>query len=285
MAEAEDRRDLAALNGFGSNKAASSHSKRVLVLVLGCDRQPWRRIEAEGQRTTWLSNAIPNVRVLYYYGTAKGLGYWSVAIMSKGLHVLRQERLRGLFLRLTGSRYALAARETGDRLYLQIPETFGNIGAKTVGALRYVLGRYEFDYVYRTNISSYTHLPLLQEFVQSLPETRYYGGFLGQERNISFAAGSGILFSRDLVEFAARDPEWNWELMDDVALACSMTRAGVQPQAIPRIDIDSPDKVALVAPDRWRTCFSVRCKSAGNRLQDIETMRRVHAVYLRAWNA
>jgi hypothetical protein len=45
----------------------------------------------------------------------------------------------------------------------------------------------------------------------------------------------------------------------------------------------SPDQVPLVPADQWKTCFHVRCRSAGNRTQDIETMSRVHAAYLAAW--
>ena len=259
--------------------------KKVLILVLSCELEPWRRIESEGQRTTWASTSLPDVPVLFYYASTKSLAYWWFGIVSRGLHKLGQQRLRSFFLRYTGPKYALGTRQAGDRIYVNIPGTFSNIGAKTVGALRHVLANHAFDYVFRTNTSSYVYLPLLHQFVQSLPGTGYYAGLLGQSLNMTFVGGPGILLSRDLVEFATRDAGWDWDLMDDLAMARSMARAGVAPRPLPRIDVTSPDQVPLVPADQWKTCFHVRCKSAGDRLQDIETMKRVHAAYLAAWRA
>ena len=257
--------------------------KKVLILVLSCDLEPWRRIESEGQRTTWASTSLPDVPVLFYYASTKRLAYWWFGVVSRGLHRLGQHRLRSLFLRYTGPKYALDTQQAGDRIYVNIPGTFSNIGAKTVGALRHVLRSHSSDYLFRTNISSYVFLPLLHQFVQSLPGTGYYAGLLGQAPDMTFVGGAGILLSRDMVEFAAQDAGWDWDLMDDLAMARSMARAGAAPRPLPRIDVLSPDQVPLVPPDQWRTCFHVRCRSAGNRLQDIETMKRVHAAYLAAW--
>jgi hypothetical protein len=258
--------------------------KKVLVLVLSFDKEPYRSIETQGQRRTWAATALPQVPVLFYYGVISGLAYWSVAGMCKVLHLLGQHGLRKSFLRLTGTRYALRARETSDRIDVDIPDISGNIGAKMVGALRQVLRSHSFDYLFRTNTSSYVFLPLLHQFVQSLPRIGFYAGLLGQAPNMTFVGGAGILLSRDMVEFAARDAGWDWDLMDDLAMARSMARAGVPPRPLPRIDVMSPDQVPHVPADQWRTCFHVRCRSAGNRLQDIETMSRVHAAYLAAWH-
>lgn len=121
---------------------------------------------------------------------------------------------------------------------------------------------------------------MLHRFVQSLPATGYYAGLVAQSLNITYAAGAGILLSRDLVEFAVRDAYWDWDLVDDLALARSMARAGVAPRRLPRIDVPSPEQVPLVPAEQWKSCFHVRCRSVGNRLQDIDTMNRIHAAYL-----
>jgi hypothetical protein len=268
---------------FTGQPANSVNPKKVLVLVLSFDREPYRSIETQGQRPTWVAAAPPNVPVLFYYGVTRGLSYWPVAVMSRVLFLLGQPGLRKAFLRRTGARYALRARETGDQINVRIPDIYGNIGAKTVGALRHVLRSHSFDYLFRTNTSSYVFLPLLHQFVQTLSGTGCYAGLLGQTPKMTFVGGAGILLSRELVEFAVGDAAWDWDLVDDLALARSMARAGVAPRPLPRIDVLSPDEVPLVPPDQWRTCFHVRCRSAGNRLQDIESMRRVHAAYLTAW--
>ena len=260
------------------------HPKKVLVLVLSSDKEPYRSIETLGQRATWAATAIPGAPVLFYYGVTTGLGYWSMAVTSKLLHRLGLHELRKSLLRRTGPRYALRTRECGDRIDVQIPDIYGNIGAKTVGALRHVLQAHQFDFLFRTNTSSYVFLPLLQRFVQSAPDQACYAGFLGQTPQMTFVGGAGILLSRDMVAFAAQDPAWDWDLMDDLALALSIARAGVDPRPLPRIDLRSPDRVTSVPTEQWLTCFHVRCQAAGDRMQDIETMRRVQAAYASAWN-
>lgn len=257
--------------------------KKVLILVLSSDKEPYRSIETLGQRATWAATAVPEAPVSFYYGTTTGPGFWSMAVTSKLLHLLGLHELRNSFLRRTGPRYSLSARERGDRIDVRIPDIYGNIGAKTLGALRYVLQAHQFDFLFRTNTSSYVFLPLLHQFVQSLPDKAYYAGFLGQTPQMTFVGGAGILLSRDAVAFAAQDSGWDWDLMDDLALARSMARAGIAPRPLPRIDVRSPDRVTSVPPAQWQTCFHVRCQSAGDRMRDIETMRRVHSAYTSAW--
>lgn len=41
-----------------------------------------------------------------------------------------------------------------------------------------------------------------------------------------------------------------------------------------------PQVSAPCAGDQWKSCFHVRCLSVGNRLQDIDTINRIHAAYL-----
>jgi len=253
--------------------------KKVLVLVLSFDKEPYRSIELDGQRKTWVTMAHPDAHVMFYYGVTRGLAFWLVAAASKLLHKLHQPNLRSKFLRGTAAHYKLHALETADRITIQIPDFYGNVGAKTIGAMRHVLKHYAFDYLFRTNTSSYVHLPLLRKFIQTLPETGYYGGLLGQYQNMPFVGGAGILLSRDLIEFAAYDKHWDWDLMDDLAIARSMARAGVSPRPFTRIDVLCPEQVQLVPAGEWRTCFHVRCKSESDRLLDISTMNCVHNAY------
>jgi hypothetical protein len=184
---------------------------------------------------------------------------------------------------MTGS--ATARRpviERGDRIFTQVPETYRTIGAKTLAAFRHVLATREFDLLFRTNSSSYVNRRMLQEFAGTLPTRRYYGGYSGYVDDVPFASGTGILMSRDLVEVVAADTHWEFDRIDDVAIGRSIYRAGVELRRLPRLDLLSSDDLALLTPAVMRTTFWVRCRSTGDRQQDIETMRRVHAMYGRA---
>jgi hypothetical protein len=153
-----------------------------------------------------------------------------------------------------------------------------NVGAKTLAAFSHVLAQQEFDFLFRTNTSSYVNKALLSSFVNGLPRDAYYGGFVGWDAGIPYASGTGILLSRDLVEAAVRDPQWEFDYMDDVALGRSMHRAGIAVNDQPRIDLPSITDLEQRKPEEIAAHFLVRCRSAHDRSQDAAIMRRVHTL-------
>ena len=253
---------------------------RILVLVLSFDAEPWLSIELEGQRQTWAQDPPPGVQVLFYYGLTRGPTYWLSKVTAKALKVARLRRARSAFIRRMG-RWSSGrpARRVGSRIHTGVPESYVNTNAKLRAALRHALATDDFDYLLRTNTSSYVHLPGLQRFVADLSAQAapFYGGFLGAKSGISYASGAGILISRDVAEAVATDPAWEYDLVDDVAVGSSVERLGIRPTAIPRIDIPSPRDE--ISSDRLRDCYLVRCRGQSCRSHDVLIMRRVHAGY------
>ena len=134
-------------------------------------------------------------------------------------------------------------RVLGDRLYTEVPESYFNVGAKMLAAFRHVFATEDFDYLYRTNTSSYVNRRLLSDYASLLPRERFYGGYLGEVDGIPFASGTGALLSRDLVRAAIEDRVWDYDAIDDVALGRCMRRAGASARLIPRIDGSSQLRV------------------------------------------
>jgi hypothetical protein len=58
----------------------------------------------------------------------------------------------------------------------------------------------EFDYIIRTNLSSFYVFSRLFKFLTTLPTEKCYCGVQGQEDNWTFASGSGFILSPDLVK-------------------------------------------------------------------------------------
>ncbi|MCQ6271138.1 hypothetical protein M8J71_11660 [Pseudarthrobacter sp. R1] len=252
--------------------------KRVLVLVLAMDAEPWRDIEDEGQRKTWA--AAPMVPTFWLYGRSGKLTRTLARYVQSGVRRYTGERTFGLCSRVSGSWFAARqAHTTGDRIYTGVPETYLNTNAKNIAGLRHLLATQEFDYVFRTNSSSYVSLPMLDEYVQALPDRGYYAGFIGEAGGTRFASGTCTLMSRDLVESAASDPKWEYELIDDVAMGRSMARAAIEVQPLRRVDVLTPEDLSGLTAEDLRDTFVVRCKSSGGRGHDIEAMHRVHQLY------
>jgi hypothetical protein len=71
----------------------------------------------------------------------------------------------------------------------------------------------EFDFVVRTNLSSFYVFPRLLEFVKTLPKTRCYHACENKilrgngQPYIPFGSGAGLIFSPDLVEMMVREKQ------------------------------------------------------------------------------
>ena len=166
----------------------------ILILVLGCDMDPYNLIENEGIRKTWLKNKPDNVEVIFYYGNATEKTF------------------------------------TNDKLFLTIPEGIKNVGYKTIETFEYIKENYKFKYLYRTNISSYIDIPRLCEYLGSKPITKYYNGVIGNYNDIVFCSGSGYTITEDLLNLILLNKHiWNHDFIDDVSLGLLLKTLGISP--------------------------------------------------------
>jgi hypothetical protein len=260
---------------------------RILVLVLSYAREPWRTIELAGQRATWAADDIADVPVRFYYGLTDGPVYWSSKIGSKALRSIRARGLHSRFEHHVGRWTARRPVErAGDRFLTRVPESYVNTNAKLRATLRYLLVQERFDFLLRTNTTSYVERRRLRSLVSALPRSGYFGGFVGQKHGVPYAMGTGILISRDVVEAAAADPHWEFDLVDDVAFGHSMRRVGIEPQFIPRIELSSPDED--LDAGQLDECYLVRClpfasgtkkRTQSEAERGVRLMRHVHLAY------
>lgn len=132
-------------------------------------------------------------------------------------------------------------------LTLPVPEKFENIYTKTLVAFNWILENQEFDYVIRTNTSTYFETTKVEAFVRDLgyPKTLAAGQFgnspLTPSAKINqglFLAGTAILVSKELLSeiVLVDDTDWN-SLPDDVAISMSISHLGVPFKELPRLDI------------------------------------------------
>ena len=118
-------------------------NKKILIVVLSFDKEPYVTLE-NTIRNTWAFEKPKGVEVIYYYGNSK------------------EDKL------------------IGDKLFLNAPEGLRNVGYKTLKMYQYVYENFNFDYVYRTNSSSYIDINKLQSFVRDKPMEKFYCGVIGK---------------------------------------------------------------------------------------------------------
>ena len=252
------------------------------MLVLSVDREPWRSIELQGQRPTWASpSALDDCApVRFYRGKMTGPVRFAIMSVIRMLAVAGSarpgslaSRARDRFLRSTGRHFCQSgSRTVNDIITTDVPETYAMVTAKLFAALKHVLATEEFDYLFRTNTSTYVDRQGLLEFAEVQPRSGYWGGFLGVFEGITFTSGTGTLLSRDCVEMALA-AEWDWALLDDVALGRVLCSLGIEAQPIARPILESTEEATNADLD----AFYWRCKGVHER-NDVEIMRELHAV-------
>ena len=126
----------------------------------------------------------------------------------------------------------------------------------------------EFDYLFRTNSSSYIDKQKLLEFIEDKPTEKYYSGRLGSHDNIIFASGSGFFISKDVFQLLLeKSDSWEHSYIDDVLVGKLLKEFNISPHDNSRYDVHSRD-----IPMDY---FHYRLKTNDRKL-DVENMYIIH---------
>lgn len=100
---------------------------------------------------------------------------------------------------------------------------------KTIYAMEYCNKKYSYDYLIRTNLSSFYNIPKLINYLDERPKSNFVGGIHCVSFNIHFISGCGIIISYDLVKKILKSAleDKTIELIknypDDVLLSCLLS--------------------------------------------------------------
>jgi hypothetical protein len=259
---------------------------KILVLILAIEKDPWKKIEIEGQDTTWKQWRPGNVEIMRYIGMDRPSLFWifldKLWMFNQKLQALTKGKFSPRFLnRVLGSENQFTSRidQSADLIYTTVPDLYSLIGIKTVEAFKASINNFDFDYIYRTNVSSYIDLIKLNEFVNNKPRDGYYGGAVGTHQGISFASGCGYFLSRDVVNKVLENRKlWDHNLIDDVSLGKLLTKElDIEVQEIGRLDLESANFSQLEIENKSQTIFHYRCKAASPNLS-IKIMKSLHKI-------
>jgi hypothetical protein len=257
---------------------------KILVLVLAINKEPWKRIETEGQLPTWRSSAPENDRILRYIGTEPKGFTWKLLnklwILSQKINNLSRGRILIFSINSAVKRRSQFSPRfdlDNNEIITTVPDLYSLIGAKTLDAFDFSVQNFEFDYIYRTNVSSYLDLRRLRQFIGDKPKNNFYAGLRGNHRGIDFASGCGYFISRDLVLKVLRNKDlWDHNLIDDVAIGKLLIRdLNVDLHEIERIDLHSVDLDSRQIIENPLNVFHYRCK-ASNPDITIQIMKTLH---------
>jgi hypothetical protein len=249
---------------------------RVLFLIVSSSQQPYARIQKRGQEKTWIKS-FPNYNNFSYK-----------YLISDGTAMARNSKLAELHTQPDGEvprPAALAQIESVTEDTLIIKSSFGweSILENTLAGFNWASkSQSQFDYVIRTNVSSYWDLENTQLLLESLPVRNLYAGHALNHLGTNFIAGDGIILSKDLVELISdKIPEINANVIDDVAIGRFL--AG---QNVNVLHIDRPIIRTLFdchdAAFNKRNFHQIRCKTERSLFgisfrMDSILMKSIHA--------
>jgi hypothetical protein len=161
---------------------------------------------------------------------------------------------------------------SGDTLLIKLEESLENVYEKTILAFKYfepVL--HQYDFVYRTNLSSFIDFGKYIDVCQTFPKTEGCIAFVGMTGDgVSFPSGSGFTLSPDLVRRFVKDPPPKIE-QDDITFGVALNNWGIPIHSVSRADY-SRDVGDFVYRIPEMPTFHYRIKT-DNRKHDIEIMR------------
>lgn len=162
---------------------------------------------------------------------------------------------------------------------VRMEETFDTIYEKTLKAFEQFAPRlHEYDFVYRTNLSTFTHFPSLIDYCKTLPRKNTCAAVFGGEgTSHMFPGGSGVLMTPDLVQ-RMLDERPEKVMQDDVTMGRAFLHWGVHMVSLRRGDYENSDRFFIrnwdVSPEG--SLFSWRLKTE-DRKKDVAAMRALIA--------
>ena len=212
---------------------------RILILVQGCDDSPYDDL-MKTQMETWDSIDNPNTLTVYFIADSKAsFSYFK-----------------------------------GSKLYLACSEAYNMMHYRQKLALDIIceddkVG--QWDYIFRTNASSYVNKTELLEFAKSLPKEKCYCGIDGG----SYASGAGVFLSRDVVDIIRANTDDSPTAYEDAFMGAIIGRAGVKiTQGAKRFDIDHNNY------NNIPKAYHYRCKSdTTDRSKDITAFKKIFEKY------
>lgn len=177
---------------------SKTNNLKILILVLSSKTYPSSR-NKKGIKKTWGSNLQDNFKVIFYESGE-------------------------------------VEKITGDTLFVETDTASKNLGYKLLLALDWCNRNIEYDFIFRTNTSSFVNTAELENFISNhlinkeyvycgLPLVRDYKD---SEKKINFLSGAGIILNKKTVNFILdKKKNWDHSEWEDVSLGKLLEENGI----------------------------------------------------------
>ena len=191
-----------------------NNNPKVLTLVL-CSRNYLSFISSKAQQKIW-GKYVNDFNILHFIG-----------------HPYSSER-----------EVDYVSEQKNNYLVLNTDDGYPNLAKKTLLAFDWAISNLEFDYLFRTNTSSFVDFKKLHKFSKSNHTNLEYSGVvLDVVEGDTIASGAGFFLSKKNVELILNNKEkFDTTLPDDVAIARLLKKFEILPSSLIRKDLKKVPK-------------------------------------------
>jgi hypothetical protein len=232
---------------------------RLLIGVLSSDLDGFLEIRRNGQTPTWISQARKSgIEVVPYTSSSLAInaihrqilsGFQLQELVNRTplMHVRKVRVGPGrLSHELRSFHVGLPKPELNSlgELVSNHPDSLASVGIRTLEFFKFALQNYDFDFLVRTNTSSFLNVRRLSETLSGTPRTGQVYALTGRWGAVPYPSGALYVLSRSDVEAVVEhDSDWIHEYIDDVALGLLLRkiRGQVNYSPIPRFEFSEQD--------------------------------------------
>jgi hypothetical protein len=229
-------------------------SKKLIVSIPSIKSEDYINLE-NACKQTWLNYNNQDVKHLFYYGSNED-----------------KFKENELYVKCNNQ----TSKTESNKFVGQHPI----IIEKTIKMFEFALKNYNFEFMFRTNLSSYLDLNLLLKYIDKIESRNCYMGYIGYHEQIVFASGAGILLSRDMVDLLVNKQNMiDQNLIDDVAFAKLFYDLKINPKPLPRFTFPmcTNQDNQFFSQIKQSKHFHFRVKTNDStRKNDCERLRLIH---------
>jgi len=211
---------------------------KILILVLSSQNDIYPELR-KTQQQTWDSVQVEGVETIYYIGGYGGIGLERINDSSQELH--------------------LPCSDGYNMMHYKFKQALLNIDYSN------------FDFVFKTNASSYINKKLLLEFAETLQKEKCNCGIDG-----GFASGCGVFFSPDCLDILK-------DIIDDHPVA---SEDSLMSSYLRKHDIGvtaGAKRIDITHSQNWcevnNSCYHYRVKHDYDRQNDIMIMKKIFEIH------
>lgn len=226
-------------------------AKQLAFLVVAQNSPKYNRLR-RWQEKTWVRDFKDIAQVFYVYGEES---------LEPSENVGFEAFLEDPTIGKAQFTFPMIRERNGD-LFCDSTGGWSELLPNTLSAFKYLLDKYNFDFIIRTNLSTYWNQDRLLNLIEEQDSDLVFMGPTVSNDKETFVAGYAMIFSRNTIRKLIDNPDLiNFKIIDDVAISNSLVKQSIYPISIELPWVTIRNFASLLLPTKLRRYRPLAIKS------------------------